>query len=78
MRPRSGSLPINVDVQQKVLDSKKIYDEIGKGKSIDFNSKELYLFIFSVGQANFCLLRRENKVVIVDAGKGSFGIPLDT
>lgn len=37
---------------------------------IQFDSKELYIFAFDVEQANFIALRKNNKVVIIDAGCG--------
>lgn len=38
-------------------------------KLIDYNTDNLYIFAFHMGQANFLCVRRNNKVVIVDCGE---------
>ena len=71
MRSRSGSIEVNSDVQEKIYLSRNIFQEVFKESHISFDSPELYTFVFNVGQGNFCLMRKNNKIVIVDAGKGN-------
>lgn len=71
MRSRSGSIEVNSDVQKKIYLSRNIFQEVFKESHISFDSPELYTFVFNVGQGNFCLMRKNNKIVIVDAGKGN-------
>ena len=57
------------------LFNSKIYQAFDEQKMIDFHSekedKEVYIFAFNVGQANFIVIRRENLGVIVDCGESA-------
>ena len=66
-----GSIEIDKSFMEIFEENLNFNWEISKTYGFDFlNDKNLYIFAFNVGQANFILLRKGNSAVIVDAGQG--------
>lgn len=66
-----GSIEIDEKITEFLEKSLNVNWKIFKTYGFDFlNDKNLYVFAFNVGQANFILLRKGNSAVIVDAGQG--------